>query len=120
MSRWMCRATCFLPPGRSGTGKSVTLKHIIGLLKPIVPRIRARYRSHRLKRRELSEVRRSMDSCFRMPRSSTRLRSVKRRLSMRRHTDWDERKIRETAKSKLAEVGLADDFDKMPSDLSGA
>ena len=38
---------------------------------------------------------------------------------MRRHTDWAERKIHETAKSKLADVGLADDFDKMPSDLSG-
>ena len=38
---------------------------------------------------------------------------------MRRHTDWAERKIRDAAQSKLADVGLADDFDKMPSDLSG-
>ena len=30
----VAEATCFCLLGRSGTGKSVTLKHIIGLLKP--------------------------------------------------------------------------------------
>src|SRR6185369_12822072 len=38
---------------------------------------------------------------------------------LRRHTDWPEKKIREVATSKLAEVGLADDYKKMPADLSG-
>src|SRR5205823_10537699 len=38
---------------------------------------------------------------------------------MRRHTDWSEDQIRERAKQKLAEVGLEQDFEKMPADLSG-
>ena len=38
---------------------------------------------------------------------------------LRRHTDWPDAKIREVAQSKLDDVGLADEFDKMPSDLSG-
>ncbi len=38
----VAEATCFCLLGRSGTGKSVTLKHIIGLLKPDQrPRVRA-------------------------------------------------------------------------------
>jgi phospholipid/cholesterol/gamma-HCH transport system ATP-binding protein len=38
---------------------------------------------------------------------------------LRRHTDWPESKIREVAKARLADVGLENDFDKMPADLSG-
>ena len=38
---------------------------------------------------------------------------------MRRHTDWPDRKIRERARQKLAEVGLERDVEKMPGDLSG-
>jgi phospholipid/cholesterol/gamma-HCH transport system ATP-binding protein len=38
---------------------------------------------------------------------------------LRRHTDWPDRKIREVARQKLDDVGLADDFDKMPAQLSG-
>ena len=38
---------------------------------------------------------------------------------MRRHTDWSDAEIRERATSKLADVGLDKDFDKMPGDLSG-
>jgi phospholipid/cholesterol/gamma-HCH transport system ATP-binding protein len=38
---------------------------------------------------------------------------------LRRHTDWRDAKIREVARAKLADVGLEDDYDKMPADLSG-
>jgi phospholipid/cholesterol/gamma-HCH transport system ATP-binding protein len=38
---------------------------------------------------------------------------------MRRHTNWSGPEIRERATEKLADVGLEDDFDKMPGDLSG-
>ena len=114
-------ATCFCLLGRSGTGKSVTLKHIIGLLKPDQGRVFVHGKDvTELKRRELSEVRQSMGFLFQNAAlfdSITVGENVA--FPMRRHTDWDERKIRETAKSKLADVGLADDFDKMPSDLSG-
>jgi len=107
--------------GRSGTGKSVTLKHIIGLMKPDRGRVLVHGKDvTSLKRRELSEVRRSMGFLFQ---NSALFDSItvgeNVAFPLRRHTDWPDAKIREVAKSKLADVGLADDFDKMPSDLSG-
>jgi phospholipid/cholesterol/gamma-HCH transport system ATP-binding protein len=117
----VAEGTCFCLLGRSGTGKSVTLKHIIGLLKPDRGRVFVHGKEVTgLKRQELSDVRRGMGFLFQ---SAALFDSItvgeNVAFPMRRHTDWDERKIRETAKSKLADVGLADDFDKMPSDLSG-
>jgi phospholipid/cholesterol/gamma-HCH transport system ATP-binding protein len=38
---------------------------------------------------------------------------------LRRHTDWRESKIRETAKARLADVGLEKQYDTMPAALSG-
>jgi phospholipid/cholesterol/gamma-HCH transport system ATP-binding protein len=38
---------------------------------------------------------------------------------LRRHTDWKDRKIRDVARQKLDDVGLGDEFDKMPAALSG-
>jgi phospholipid/cholesterol/gamma-HCH transport system ATP-binding protein len=113
--------TCFCLLGRSGTGKSVTLKHIIGLMKPDRGRVFVHGKDVTgLQRRALSDVRRRMGFLFQNAAlfdSITVGENVA--FPMRRHTDWGERKIQETAKSKLADVGLADDFHKMPSDLSG-
>ena len=117
----VAEATCFCLLGRSGTGKSVTLKHIIGLLKPDQGRVFVHGKNVTdLKRRELSEVRQRMGFLFQNAALFDSI-SVGENVAfpMRRHTDWDEQKIHEAAKSKLANVGLADDFDKMPSDLSG-
>ncbi|PYR80424.1 MAG: hypothetical protein DMF87_08885 [Acidobacteria bacterium] len=56
-------AFCLL--GRSGTGKSVTLKHIIGLLRPDAGRVFVRGKDvAALSGRELSDVRRSMGFLF--------------------------------------------------------
>jgi phospholipid/cholesterol/gamma-HCH transport system ATP-binding protein len=38
---------------------------------------------------------------------------------LRRHSDLSDGDIRERARQKLADVGLENDFDKMPADLSG-
>jgi phospholipid/cholesterol/gamma-HCH transport system ATP-binding protein len=112
-------AFCLL--GRSGTGKSVTLKHIIGLLQPDSGRVLVRGKdvSH-LKGRDLAEVRRSMGFLFQNAALFDSI-SVGENVAfpLRRHTDWADSKIREVAKSKLADVGLEKDFDKMPADLSG-
>jgi phospholipid/cholesterol/gamma-HCH transport system ATP-binding protein len=113
--------TCFCLLGRSGTGKSVTLKHIIGLMKPDRGRVFVHGKDvTELKRRELSDVRRSMGFLFQNAALFDSI-SVGENVAfpLRRHTDWPEHKIRETAKAKLADVGLADDFNKMPADLSG-
>jgi phospholipid/cholesterol/gamma-HCH transport system ATP-binding protein len=107
--------------GRSGTGKSVTLKHIIGLLKPDRGRVFVHGRDvTALDRRELSEIRRHMGFLFQNAALFDSI-SVGENVAfpLRRHTDWPEKKIREVATSKLAEVGLADDYKKMPADLSG-
>jgi phospholipid/cholesterol/gamma-HCH transport system ATP-binding protein len=117
----VAEATCFCLLGRSGTGKSVTLKHIIGLLKPDKGRVFVHGKDvTELKRRELSDVRRSMGFLFQNAAlfdSITVGENVA--FPMRRHTDWPEDKIRERVKAKLAEVGLEKESDKMPADLSG-
>jgi len=112
-------AFCLL--GRSGTGKSVTLKHIIGLLRP--DRGRVYVHGHdvtALKGRALAEVRRSMGFLFQNAALFDSI-SVGENVAfpMRRHTDWPDSKIREVARAKLADVDLEKDYDKMPADLSG-
>lgn len=107
--------------GRSGTGKSVALKHIIGLLKPDAGRVFVHGRAvNELKGQELAEVRRSMGFLFQ---SSALFDSISVgenvAFPLRRHTDWTDAKIREVATSKLADVGLEHDYHKMPGDLSG-
>ena len=113
--------TAFCLLGRSGTGKSVMLKHIIGLMKPDRGHVVVHGKTiDELKRRELSEVRRTMGFLFQNSALFDSI-SVGENVAfpLRRHTDWDDAKIREVAKSKLADVGLEKAFDKMPSDLSG-
>jgi phospholipid/cholesterol/gamma-HCH transport system ATP-binding protein len=112
-------AFCLL--GRSGTGKSVTLKHIIGLLQPDSGRVLVHGKDvSRLKGQELAEVRRSMGFLFQ---NSALFDSItvgeNVAFPLRRHTDWPDKKIRDVAAAKLADVGLEKDFDKMPADLSG-
>jgi phospholipid/cholesterol/gamma-HCH transport system ATP-binding protein len=38
---------------------------------------------------------------------------------MRRHTDWGDADIRDRARAKLSAVGLEEEFDTMPGNLSG-
>ncbi len=114
-------ATGFCLLGRSGTGKSVTLKHIIGLMKPDRGRVVVCGRDvTQLDRRELADVRRQMGFLFQNAAlfdSITVGENVA--FPLRRHTDWPDARIREVARGKLADVGLQRDYDKMPADLSG-
>jgi phospholipid/cholesterol/gamma-HCH transport system ATP-binding protein len=115
------RKSGFCLLGRSGTGKSVTLKHIIGLMHPDRGRVLVEGRDVAvLGRRELAEVRRRMGFLFQ---NSALFDSItvgeNVAFPMRRHTDSDDKTIRESARAKLAEVGLENEYDKMPADLSG-
>lgn len=113
--------TGFCLLGRSGTGKSVTLKHMIGLVKPDRGRVLVHGKDvATLARRDLAEVRQHMGFLFQNAALFDSI-SVGENVAfpLRRHTRWPERKVREVAKAKLADVGLADNFDKMPADLSG-
>jgi phospholipid/cholesterol/gamma-HCH transport system ATP-binding protein len=113
------KAFCLL--GRSGTGKSVTLKHIIGLLLPDQGHVFVEGQDvTKLRSPELSEIRKHMGFLFQNAAlfdSMTVGENVA--FPMVRHTRLSAGEIRERAKRKLADVGLESDFDKMPADLSG-
>ena len=113
------QAFCLL--GRSGTGKSVALRHIVGLVQPDSGKVFVEERDiTTLAGRELADVRRHMGFLFQNAALFDSM-SVGDNVAfpMRRHTDWSDADIRERAKKKLADVGLDKDFDAMPGDLSG-
>jgi phospholipid/cholesterol/gamma-HCH transport system ATP-binding protein len=113
--------TAFCLLGRSGTGKSVTLKHIIGLMRPDAGHVFVHGKDvTALSGRDLADVRRSMGFLFQNAALFDSI-SVGENVAfpLRRHTDWPDSKIREVARARLADVGLEDDYDKMPADLSG-
>ncbi|MGH9158836.1 MAG: ABC transporter ATP-binding protein [Vicinamibacteraceae bacterium] len=112
---------CAVVLGRSGTGKSVTLKHIVGLIKPDSGRVFIEEDEvSRLDARDLARVRKRIGFLFQNAAlfdSITVGENVM--FPLRRHTDLPEEEMRSRARTKLAQVGLERDFDKMPADLSG-
>jgi phospholipid/cholesterol/gamma-HCH transport system ATP-binding protein len=115
------KAKAFVLLGRSGTGKSVTLRHIIGLVQPDQGHVFVDGRDiTQLDRRSLADVRKHMGFLFQNAAlfdSMTVGDNVA--FPLRRHSDLSDRDIRERARQKLADVGLEREFDKMPADLSG-
>ncbi|HEV8211512.1 MAG TPA: ATP-binding cassette domain-containing protein [Vicinamibacterales bacterium] len=113
------QAFCLL--GRSGTGKSVTLRHIVGLVRPDSGKVFVEDQDiTTLTGRALGEVRTHMGFLFQNAAlfdSMTVGDNVA--FPMRRHTKWSAGDIRERATKKLADVGLETAYDKMPADLSG-
>ena len=111
----------FVILGRSGTGKSVTLKHIIGLIHPDAGRVFvADNEVPTLKRLELSRARQKIGFLFQSAALFDSI-SVGENVAfpLRRHSDLKEAEIRHRAMEKLASVGLENEYDKMPADLSG-
>jgi phospholipid/cholesterol/gamma-HCH transport system ATP-binding protein len=113
------QAFCLL--GRSGTGKSVTLRHIVGLVRPDSGRVFVEEQDiTTLAGRALGKVRTRMGFLFQNAALFDSM-SVGDNVAfpMRRHTKWSDGDIRERATKKLADVGLETAYDKMPADLSG-
>lgn len=107
--------------GRSGTGKSVTLKHIVGLVTPDRGKVFVDGTDITgMSSAELTAVRRRMGFVFQNGALFDSI-SVGENVAfvLRRHTDFSEREIREHAHEKLARVGLEHDYDKLPAALSG-
>lgn len=107
--------------GRSGTGKSVTLKMMIGLLKPDRGKIFVQGREiTNLDSRDLSEVRKEMGFLFQNAALFDSI-SVGENVAfpLRRHRKHTEEDIRQRVSQLLAQVSLENAYDKMPSDLSG-
>jgi phospholipid/cholesterol/gamma-HCH transport system ATP-binding protein len=112
-------ALCIL--GRSGTGKSVTLKLLISLLKPDQGKIWVdRDEITHLKESELSRVRRKMGFLFQDAALFDSLTLYENlALPLHRLTDKTQEEIDSIVDRVLGQVGLATDKKKMPAQLSG-
>jgi phospholipid/cholesterol/gamma-HCH transport system ATP-binding protein len=112
-------SVCIL--GRSGAGKSVMLRHIVGLVRPDAGRIFVHGEDiTALDSRGLARVRRGIGFLFQYSAlfdSITVGANVE--FPLRRHTKLPEREIRARARELLAQVGLEREYDKMPAELSG-
>ncbi len=117
----IARGSAFCILGRSGTGKSVTLKLMIGLLRPEQGKIFVEGQEiTALNVRELPPIRKTMGFLFQNAALFDSL-SVGENVAfpLRRHTDQPEAAIQDRARQKLAQVGLEHEYEKMPADLSG-
>jgi phospholipid/cholesterol/gamma-HCH transport system ATP-binding protein len=113
------RSVCIL--GRSGTGKSVTLKHIVGLIRADAGAVLVEGENITgLTSRQLSGVRRRIGFLFQNAALFDSI-SVGENVAfpLRRHTRLPDREIRARAGRLLAQVGLEREYAKMPADLSG-
>jgi len=107
--------------GKSGGGKSVLLKHVIGLLKPDSGKIIiGDHEITALDDKQLNEVRKNFGMLFQEAAlfdSMTVGENVA--FPIREHTGLSKKEIKIIVKEKLHQVGLRDVTAKMPSELSG-
>ena len=111
----------FVILGRSGTGKSVTLRHIVALVRPDAGRVFVDGAEvSALRGTQLANVRRGIGFLFQngaLFDSITVGENVE--FPLRRHVRLADAEIRERALEKLRAVGLEREYDKMPAALSG-
>ncbi|MFL5816558.1 MAG: ABC transporter ATP-binding protein [Conexibacter sp.] len=107
--------------GPSGTGKSVCIKHMVGLLYPDQGDILVHGESvPSMPDIELFEMRKKFGVLFQdgaLFGSMNLYDNVA--FPLRQHTDKGEEEIADIVDRRLQEVGLADSGDKMPNELSG-
>lgn len=107
--------------GRSGIGKSVLLKSIVGLLAPDDGNILVLgEKIIGMKVHELNLIRKNIGYVFQYAALYDSL-TVRENLEfpLRKHTNLGETEIADRVREQLVLVGLEDSIDKMPSDLSG-
>jgi phospholipid/cholesterol/gamma-HCH transport system ATP-binding protein len=115
------RGKCLVIIGPSGTGKSVMLKHIVGLLCPDSGQVwYDGRRIDQMSQRELMAVRTEFGFLFQMGAlfdSMTVAQNVA--FPLVEHSDKRSREVRDVAEQKLAMVGLPGTGSKMPMEMSG-
>jgi phospholipid/cholesterol/gamma-HCH transport system ATP-binding protein len=107
--------------GGSGSGKSVCLKHMIGLMKPDAGRVIVFGRDiTELGEDALVDVRKALSMVFQSAALFDSL-SVYENVAypLREHRDWPEARIAERVASCLAAVGLPNAARLLPAELSG-
>jgi len=107
--------------GPSGTGKSVLLSHVIGLLVPDEGDVIIRGRPlSRMSRSELLLLRREIGVMFQDGALFSNMNVYDNvAFPLRKHSDLSEIEIRTTVYEHLASVGLAEASGRMPNELSG-
>jgi phospholipid/cholesterol/gamma-HCH transport system ATP-binding protein len=107
--------------GGSGSGKSVCLKHMIGLMRPDRGRVRVLGTDiTELPEHRMVDVRKSVSMVFQSAAlfdSLTVFENVA--YPLREHMRWTEEKIGERVAEALGAVGLSGVEQKMPAELSG-
>jgi phospholipid/cholesterol/gamma-HCH transport system ATP-binding protein len=117
------RITALLGP--SGAGKTVTVKHILGLMKPAKGRVVVEGRNlRRISDEELNELRRGMGVVLQgtLPFTCGLFFSLNVydnvAFALRQRTNWSEPKINEATLAHLDMVGMRERADAMPDELS--
>ncbi|HYF27870.1 MAG TPA: ATP-binding cassette domain-containing protein, partial [Baekduia sp.] len=107
--------------GPSGTGKSVLLQHIIGVMRPDAGDVLIRGRPlSQMSRGEILGLRRGIGVMFQDGALFSAMNVFDNvAFPLRQHTNLGDAEVREVVEEHLASVGLADAGDRMPSQLSG-
>jgi phospholipid/cholesterol/gamma-HCH transport system ATP-binding protein len=107
--------------GRSGTGKSVSLKALMGLLRPDAGRILIQGRDVTdLSERDYAQVRRIFGVLFQSGALINWLTVGENvALPLREHTDYDDAEIEKRVREKLHLFELDHAFDLLPTEISG-
>jgi phospholipid/cholesterol/gamma-HCH transport system ATP-binding protein len=107
--------------GPSGTGKSVLLQHIIGLLSPDAGDVLIRGRAlGRMGRREILALRSEIGVMFQDGALFSAMNVFDNvAFPLRQHTDLDDDEVREVVEEHLENVGLLSAAHRMPNELSG-
>jgi phospholipid/cholesterol/gamma-HCH transport system ATP-binding protein len=120
--------TCRIPKkgvtvlmGPSGTGKSVSLRHIVGLLMPDSGDIIVDGKHvPQLREKEILELRRKIGMLFQDGALFSSMNLYDNvAFPLRQHTKYSEGKVRDIVMQRLSEVGLAGAEKRMPNELSG-
>ncbi len=115
------RGKCLVIIGASGTGKSVLLKHIVGLLRPDQGEVWFDgQRIDTMDDRDLAETRRRIGFLFQMGALFDSLNVLENvAFPLSEHTKKSAEEINQVAHQKLTMVGLPEAGTKMPAELSG-
>ena len=106
--------------GRSGTGKSVLLKLIVGLQQPDSGSVRIHGQEiTSLRMEELNKVRKSIGFLFQDGALYDSLTLEENVLFPLRQNRTSEHEQRDRARELLSQVGMEKDFNKLPSQISG-